>query len=309
MQSNHTKIGFVGLGLMGGWMTRHLLKSGFEVYAYDLDTSKQIAMEEFGAVSASNLMDLLASVDVIVLSLPNSKIVHQVLIEDLNLLTQAKKNLIIIDTSTSDPDDSKEISQQLAKKEMYFLDAAVSGTSEMCAAKDTLFMVGGEESIYNSCQEIFLGMGRESVYMGPSGSGAVMKLVVNLVLAINRMGLAEGLTLAHVAGIDQLTALEVLKKSAAFSKAMDQKGYRMVHRQFYPPIGHMTTHYKDVQLMVSFAGRICSPVPVISLAAQALASQIAKGHGARDSSAMIGFYDDLIANPPKTPKPPKDAKS
>jgi 3-hydroxyisobutyrate dehydrogenase-like beta-hydroxyacid dehydrogenase len=164
----------------------------------------------------------------------------------------------------------------------------------MCAVKDTIFMVGGDEATYNQCEPIFTGMGRESVYMGKSGTGAAIKLVVNLVLAINRMGMAEGLTLAKKAGIDQLLALEVLKKSAAFSKAMDQKGYRMVNRQFYPPIGHMTTHYKDVQLMVSYASKLQCPVPVISFTAQALASEMSKRPGDRDSSAVICFYDDLI---------------
>jgi 3-hydroxyisobutyrate dehydrogenase-like beta-hydroxyacid dehydrogenase len=179
---------------------------------------------------------------------------------------------------------------------MYFMDATVSGTSEMCAAKDTIFMVGGIEDIYQNCKTIFSSMGRESIYMGKSGTGAAIKLVVNLVLAINRVGLAEGLTLAKVAGIDQALALEVLKKSAAFSKAMDQKGYRMVNREFYPPIGHMSTHYKDVQLMVSYASKLKCPVPVISFTAQALASEMLKRPGDRDSSAIICFYDDLISN-------------
>lgn len=299
MANHRPRIGFIGLGLMGGWLTRHLLDSGYDIEGFDVDASKRQAMQSFGATVVEQARDLLERCEVLILSLPNSKIVEQVLFDDLQLGVQSKNNLIIIDTSTSDPDDSKRIAHKLLAHQIHFLDAAVSGTSEMCAVKDTLFMVGGNEAVYTQCQAIFTGMGRESVYMGESGTGAAIKLVVNLVLAINRMGLAEGLTLAHVAGIDQLKALEVLKKSAAFSKAMDQKGYRMVHRDFYPPIGHMTTHYKDVQLMVNYAGRLYCPVPVISLAAQALASQIAKGHGARDSSAMIGFYDDLIANPPK----------
>ena len=74
---------------------------------------------------------------------------------------------------------------------------------------------------------------------------------------------------------------------------MDQKGYRMVHREFYPAIGHMTTHYKDVQLMVSYASKLHCPVPVISFTAQALASEMLKRPGDRDSSAIICFYDDL----------------
>jgi 6-phosphogluconate dehydrogenase len=289
----HT-IGFVGLGLMGGWLVRHLLNDGYTVHVYDIDPEKIKVMEQYGAHPVQDITYLSHDVDVLILSLPTSQIVSQVIHDSLNLIKKPKRGLIILDTSTADPSISSEIAQNMLEQGMFFMDATVSGTSEMCAAKDTIFMVGGDEGIYDQCKPIFLGMGRESVYMGKSGTGAAIKLVVNLVLAVNRMGLAEGLTLAKKAGIDQALALEVLKKSAAFSKAMDQKGYRMVHRQFYPPIGHMTTHYKDVQLMVSYASKLHCPVPVISLTAQALASEMSKRPGDRDSSAVICFYDDLI---------------
>ena len=288
-------IGFIGLGLMGGWLVKHLLATNYTVHAFDLDPEKIVAVAEHGAIPVSELRDLPSLVDVIILSLPNSKIVRQVIQRDLNLFAQPKKDLVILDSSTSDPELSIELAQELASRGIHFLDASISGTSEMCAVKDTIFMVGGQESIYEQCCPLFAAMARESVYMGPSGTGAAIKLVVNLVLSINRMGMAEGLTLAKKAGIDQLKALEVLKKSAAFSKAMDQKGYRMVHRDFYPPIGHLTTHYKDVQLMVSYAASLHCPVPLISLNAQALASELSKGAGDRDSSAVICFYDGLIA--------------
>src|SRR6266545_206225 len=111
------------------------------------------------------------------------------------------------------------------------LDATISGTSEMCAVKNIIFMVGGKEKIFRECRPIFSALGREAIYMGANGGGAVVKLVVNLVLGLNRMALAEGLTLARKAGIEPLQALEVLRQSAAFSKIMDQKGYRMVNKQ------------------------------------------------------------------------------
>jgi 2-hydroxy-3-oxopropionate reductase len=289
------KIGFIGLGLMGGWLVKHLLAAKYTVHAFDLDQEKIATVAKHGAIPVSDLRDLPALVDVIILSLPNSKIVRQVVQTDLNLFAQSKKDLIILDSSTSDPELSIELAQELASRGIHFLFLSISGTSEMCAVKDTIFMVGGQESIYEQCCPIFAAMARESVYMGPSGTGAAIKLVVKLVLSISRMGMAEGLTLAKKAGIDQLKALEVLKKSAAFSKAMDQKGYRMVNRDFYPPIGHLTTHYKDVQLMVSYAASLHCPVPLISLNAQALASERSKGAGDRDSSAVICFYDGLIA--------------
>ena len=182
------KIGFIGLGLMGGWLVKHLLAANYTVHAFDLDPEKIAAVAAHGAIPVSELRDLPVLVDVIILSLPNSKIVRQVVQTDLNLFAQPKKDLIILDSSTSDPELSIELAQELASRGIHFLDASISGTSEMCAIKDTIFMVGGQESIYEQCCPIFAAMARESVYMGSSGTGAAIKLVVNLVLSINRMG-------------------------------------------------------------------------------------------------------------------------
>jgi len=293
------KIGFIGLGLMGGWMVKHLLASGHTVMGFDTNAEKINALLGDRFTAVKQLSEMPKMVDVIIFSLPTSKIVSEVVHQGLDLIKNPIKDLVLIDTSTADPRLSKELAEEVSNSGMYFLDAAVSGTSEMCKAKDTLFMVGGSESRYKQWAELFKDMGRESVFMGESGTGSAIKLVVNLVLAINRMGMAEGLTLAKMAGIDQAKALEVLKKSAAYSKSMDQKGSRMVERNFYPPIGHLSTHYKDVQLMVSYAGSLYCPVPAISLAAQALASEMSKGQHDRDSSAIICYYDGLIT-PSKT---------
>ncbi len=286
-------IGFVGLGLMGSSLVNHLINAGFSVFIYDLDPEKVKKAVKNGGIALSNIEDMASHVQVIILSLPNSNIVNDVVLHRLKVLGGNYPGLIILDTTTADPEMSIALASQLRDYGIEMLDATISGTSEMCAAKDTIFMVGGTESVFKECEPIFSVMGREYLYMGKNGSGAVIKLVVNLVLAINRMGLAEGLTLAKKAGLDPLQTLEILKKSAASSKAMDQKGYRMVNESFYPPIGHLSTHYKDLRLMLSYAATLDCPLPLASFNVQALASEISKGRGNRDSSAIISFYNEL----------------
>lgn len=293
MDKTKTPIGLIGLGLMGGHLVDHLLKAGYEVYGYDVDPEKIHQAVNKGAKEAEDLVALSSRARIIILSLPNSSIARDVIVNELKLLEEGKEGLIVLDTTTADPEVTIELANQLKLKGIDLLDATISGTSEMLAAKDAIFMVGGSHTAYLQCEALMLQMGREVFYMGKSGSGAAIKLVVNLVLAINRMGLAEGLTLARKAGLDALQTLEILKKSAAGSKAMDQKGYRMVNEAFYPPIGHMSTHYKDVRLMLSYAATLGCPLPLASINAQALASEISKGRGDRDSSAIISFYNDL----------------
>ncbi len=287
------RIGFVGLGLMGNSLARHLLSAGFPVTVHDIDPAKVDALVKAGGKKASSPDRIPAEVDVIILSLPSSPVVNDVVTNSLQLFETGRKGLIVVDATTADPVLSAELAAQLRAKGIEMLDATISGTSDMCAVKDTLFMVGGKEEIYNECEPLFAAMAREWIYMGENGKGAVIKLIVNLVLSLNRMALAEGLTLAKKAGLDQLQTLEVLKKSAAFSKVMDQKGYRMVNKQFLPPAGHLAIHYKDVRLMLALGARLDCPLPLTSLNAQALASEICKGRGERDSSDIISFYSDL----------------
>ncbi|MGZ8197327.1 MAG: NAD(P)-dependent oxidoreductase [Burkholderiales bacterium] len=286
------RIGFIGLGLMGGAMAKNLVAAGYEVLGYDIDPQKVQALVAAGGSTALP-HEMPRQVDAIMLSLPSSQIVCDVVSNSMQIAETGRKGLVFVDASTADPELSVQLAQELRAKGMEMLDATVSGTSEMCAVKDIIFMVGGSEEAFEQCRPFLASISREAIYMGENGSGAITKLVVNLVLGLNRMALAEGLTLAKKAGLDPLQTLEVLKKSAASSKIMDQKGYRMVRKQFLPAAGKTAFYYKDVRLMLALGERLNCPLPLISLHAQALASEIAKGRAEWDSANIISFYDEL----------------
>lgn len=286
-------IGFIGLGLMGGSLARFLLSAGYALTVHDADPAKVEAIVKAGGRTVSAPDQIPAQVDVIILSLPDSNVVSKVVNESLRLFDTGKPGLIVLDTSTADPSVSVALAARLRHKKIEMLDSTISGTSTMCAAKQSLLMVGGKREIFEKCVPIFAAMSGEWTYVGESGTGAAIKLVVNLVLALNRMALAEGLTLAKKAGLDQAQTLEVLKKSAAYSKSMDQKGGRMVNRDFVPPEGLLAMQHKDVQLMLTLGEKLACPLPLLSLNAQALASEIARGRGDWDTSDIISYYDEL----------------
>ena len=287
------KIGFVGLGLMGNGMAMNLLSEGFRVIGFDIDQSKMDAIMKAGGRGTDAPDQLAEQVDVIILSLPNSHVVDDVVKNSLRLFETRRKGLILIDTTTADPIMSETLATQLREKGIEMLDATISGTSKMCAEKDMMFMVGGEKDIFHACEQILCAMAKRMFYLGKSGSGALMKLIVNLVLGLNRMVLAEGLSLGKKAGMDQSGLLEVLKQSAAYSKAMDMKGTKMIEKDFLPPEGKLAFHLKDVRLMLDLGKRLNFPLLLSSLHAQALASEIAKGRGEWDNSGIISFYEDL----------------
>jgi 2-hydroxy-3-oxopropionate reductase len=290
---NEVKIGFVGLGLMGSGMSKNLLAAGFSVLGYDLDQEKMNSLRKEGGQTTDGPDQIPSQVDVILLSLPNSNVVNEVVKSSLKLFDNGRKGLILIDTTTADPILSEELAIALRKSEIEMLDATVSGTSKMCAAKDIIFMIGGEGDIFKKSMPIFSAMGKEAIYMGKNGAGALTKIIVNLVLGINRMALAEGLSLAKKAQVDQYRMLEVLKKSAAYSKAMDQKGTIMIEKKFLPAEGKVSSALKDRKLMLDLGKRLNFPLPLVSIHAQALAAEIAKGRGDWDSSAIISYYEDI----------------
>ena len=164
----------------------------------------------------------------------------------------------------------------------------------MCAEKDITFMVGGDKTVFGQCDAIFTAMGVQAFHVGPNGSGALMKLIVNLVLGLNRMVLAEGLSLGKSAGIDSEQMLNVLKNSAAYSRAVDMKGHKMTRADFLPPEGKLAFHLKDVRLILDLSRRLNFPLPLSCLHAQALTSLVAKGRGEWDNAAIMTFYDDLV---------------
>ena len=287
------RIGVVGLGLMGSEMAKNLLSQGLPLIGYDTDQSKVEAMVQEGAKAIDAPQGMAEQVDVIILSLPNSHVVNEVVKEDLKLLETGRQGLVLIDTTTADPIMSEALAMELEEKGIKMLDATISGTPKMCAERDITFMVGGDEKTFKEHEPIFPIMGKQIFYLGKHGSGALMKLIVNLVLGLNRMVLAEGLSLGKRAGMDPQRLLQVLKKSAAYSRAMDMKGTRMIEEDFLPAEGKLGFHLKDVRLMLELGNRLNFPLVLSSMHAQALTSQVAKGRGEWDNAAIISFYRDL----------------
>ena len=288
-------IGFIGLGLMGSGMARNLIKAGFHVTGYDLDSEKVADFISDGGKKTDDPGTLAAQVDVIILSLPNSNIVNDVVQNTLRLNETGPENLILIDTTTADPGMSKGLATQLQNRGIAMLDATISGTPKMCAEKNVTFMAGGDKTVFEQCEPIFAAMGVQTFYLGPNGSGALMKLIVNLVLGLNRMVLAEGLSLGKRAGVDAEQMLNVLKNSAAYSRAIDMKGQKMTTEDFLPAQGKLAFHLKDVRLMLDLGRQLDFPLPLCCLHAQALTSLVAKGRGEWDNAAIMSFYDDLVS--------------
>jgi 2-hydroxy-3-oxopropionate reductase len=290
------RIGMVGLGLMGQAMIHNLIEAGFAVQGFDIDPARLEDLRAQGGTPVDSPAAAARDVSLVLLSLPNSDIVRHVVSGADGILETAAPGLYIVDTTTSRPADSAAMSAELASQGVRFLDAAVSGTSTMAQDKDLIVIAGGTAEDFEACQELLAGFSRAAYFMGPSGSGALTKLIINLVLAGNRFALMEGLLLGTKAGVEGERLLEVLADGAAGSKAMDQKGAKLLAGD-YAPQGALAVSYKDNALMLEQGRQYGSPLLLTSLYSQLLNVASDRLDPALDSSVVYEILRELAGLP------------
>lgn len=280
------RIGIIGLGLMGSAFSHHLLHGGFKVQGFDIDEKRGRELHERGGTPVESPAAAASGARFVLTSLPNSDIVREVVLGPNGIAQGAAPGLIIADASTSRPEDSERLGAELAQRGIGFLDAAVSGTSAMAWKKDLIVIAGGTPEAFEACKPLFAGFARAAYRMGPVGSGAMTKLVINLVLFGNRLALAEGLVLGIKAGLENEALLHVLQDGACSSKTMIDKGPKMLKGD-YTPEGHVRTSLKDARLALEQGQRLGAPMLVTTLWTQLQQAAYQQGLGDQDSSAFI----------------------
>lgn len=238
-------VGLIGIGLMGIVIAEKLAKSGFHVVGWDLDESRGPSMTAVGGQFAKSPADVFRDCSRIILSLPTHETVAEVLdgVQD-----QLRSGQVIIDSSTGDPDAAVRQSAQLSSRQIEYLDATVSGSSEQLRHGTAVLLIGGSANGFQECVDLFQRLAPKYFHTGPPGTGAKMKLVTNLVLGLNRAALAEGLAFANQLGLDREQALFLLRESMSYSRIMDTKGEKMIRRD-YTPQAKLSQHLKDVRLI------------------------------------------------------------
>jgi 3-hydroxyisobutyrate dehydrogenase-like beta-hydroxyacid dehydrogenase len=282
----HKNVGMIGMGLLGSALAERLLGGGFSVLGYDVQPAATLALREAGGQAAASAVEVAATCERLLLSLPDSTVVGRVLDEIGSAL---KPGSIVIDTTTGAPEDAECFAARLQARGVCYLDATVGGSSRQARRGEALLMCGGDERAYQQCLDLFACCGRQTFFVGPSGSGARMKLVTNLVLGLTRAVLAEGLEYARACGLAPELALEILKAGPAYSRPMDVKGQKMLSADFTPE-ARLSQHLKDVRLILSTGERCGAHLPLSALHETLLAQVEAAGYGGADNSAIIQAF-------------------
>ena len=282
METNR-QIGVIGLGLMGTAITERLLEHGYAVSIWNRSPDKADPLIKLGATWSDNP---LRDCPRVIISLYTSGIVAEV-IEQMS--TGLKSGQIIVDTTTGEPADAVTLANRLAKVNVNYLDAPISGSSEQTRRGEATVMVGGDKQVFDACADLWPILGAKTFHLGTTGSAAKVKLVTNLVLGLNRVALAEGLAYADSIGIRPDVALEVLRGSAAYSKTMDTKGQKMLDRNFQAQ-ARLSQHFKDVRLILETARQANLELPMSQTHARLLDEAEKAGWGELDNSVIFNVY-------------------
>lgn len=279
-------IGLIGIGLVGSALAARFRQAGRTVIGFDRRPEASVALAAVGGTVATSAAEVAQNAATVVLSLPHSDAVESV----VAVMGPALAGGTVIDTTTGDPDRTEALGERLAGQGIDYLDATIIGSSRLVREGQAVVAAGGRADVFRRCTDLLDTFAAREFHVGPWGSGARMKLVVNLVLGLNRAILAEGLAFAGASGFDPTLALEVLRSGAAYSRVMDAKGRRMIDRDFTPE-ARLSQHHKDVRLILAAAKRVGLDLPLSAVHDELLTHLDEHGLGDFDNSAIIRAYD------------------
>jgi 3-hydroxyisobutyrate dehydrogenase len=288
-----SKIGFIGLGNMGGPMMRNLLKAGHQVKAFDVVPKLLTAAKEAGAETVSGAAEAARDVEVVVTMLPAGQHVRGVYLGEPGVLAVASPGTLLIDCSTIDVESARVVGTAAGQKGLDMVDAPVSGGVAGAAAGTLTFMVGGSDQAFKRAEPVLQTMGKAIVHAGPIGNGQAAKICNNMMLGIQMISVAEGFALAEKLGLSAAKLFEVSSKASgqcwSLTSYCPEPGLVPTapsNREFQPGFT-VAMMLKDLRLAQQAAAASGTATPMGAGAAALYALFSNKGHDALDFSAMI----------------------
>ena len=282
-------IGFIGMGHMGSHMAPRLIRAGYHLTVYDRTREKAQAIA--GATVAETPEEAAANSDVVIPIVSNDAALEEVMLGPNGVLAGTHAGSVIIDMSTVSPHTSRHLFQAAREKGVAMIDAAVSGSVPQVEQGSLVIFVGGDQQTYEQCKPILDVLGENSFYMGASGMGSTMKLVVNTLLGLGMQALAEAIALGEKAGLEKGLLLDVLGQTTVLTPGQKSK-LENVKREEYPTNFALLLMHKDFSLVLSQAYDLSVSMPATAAAQQMYTAAMAKGRDA-DFSLMIQFMEEL----------------
>jgi len=285
MEEDRMRVGFVGLGTMGGAMAANVARAGFTVTAWNRTPGRAVELGELGVRIAADPAGVATASDIIISIVSDTPDVEGVLFGPSGVASGAATGSLVVDMSTIAPSATREFAARLAGQGVAMLDAPVSGGSEG-AKKGTLsIFVGGDAADLERARPVLEAMGTTITLVGPIGSGQAVKAVNQVILAGTYLGVAEGIVLAIKAGLDVEQTVAALSGGAAQSWVLANRSGRMLANDY--PLGFkVALHRKDLGIALQLARETGTALPISALCEQIEAGLIGAGHADDDMSAV-----------------------
>jgi 2-hydroxy-3-oxopropionate reductase len=285
------KVGFVGLGIMGGAMAGNLLAAGHEIVVHNRTRTKAEQLIAYGVRVADSPRELAEVSDIIITMLPGPPEVEEVVSGEGGLLEGTAEGSLIVDMSTSSPILAQQLAHTARERGVRMLDGPVSG-GDIGARDGTLsIMVGGEDEDFERARPLFEVMGETVVHVGGAGAGQVVKACNQIVVALVIEAVAEALVLGSKYGVAPDRVVEVLSGGLAANKVLDVKGEKFLSRDFTPG-GKVEYHRKDLGIALAAGREYGVTLPVTALVEQMFGVLEAKGRGGWDHSALLTLIEE-----------------
>ena len=288
-----SKVGFVGLGIMGTPMAEHLIKAGHEVFLFSLPSVPQ-SLVAAGGIACACGKEVAQKADIIITMVPDTPHVAAALFDANGIAEGLSAGKIVVDMSSISPLETKEFARKINALGCEYLDAPVSG-GEVGAKNATLsIMVGGSEAAFTTVKPLFELMGKNITLVGGNGDGQTAKVANQIIVALNIEAVGEALLFAAKAGADPAKVREALMGGFASSKILEVYGERMVKRTFNPGF-RIELHQKDLNLALSSARQLGLSLPNTATAQELFNSCVAQGGRAWDHSGMVRALERMAS--------------
>lgn len=284
-------VGFIGIGAMGAPISENILKAGFPLTVYNRNAAKTEIFAARGVPIASSCADIARKSDVVITMIGQVSEELEAVLGAGGVLEGSHPGMILVDMSTIGIVATKKLAAAAQEKGVGFLDATVSGSIKQAKEASLHLMVGGDHSALNTVRPVLEAVSEKIHHAGPNGAGSAMKMIVNLMVGMTVLAVAEAMTLGSKAGLDPFQMLEILGESAVRSPHLFNKGMMMLKEQFEPSFA-LKYMQKDFDLIMEAAQELKTPLFISAMARKVYMAANVTGYGDFDYAAVVKFLQN-----------------
>lgn len=284
-------VGVIGLGNMGRGMALSLKRGGYSVLGYDAAPGVAEKLEAEGVQPRASIADITRDADILILSLPTSQIVEQVVLGDGGIVANAKAGAIVVDTTTADPNSTKKVAAALAQVHMGWVDGPVSGGPKGAATATMVMVLGGSDEHVAAVEPVLAVISAKRTHVGPVGAGHVTKLINNMLTGIHLLAASEAVRTAEAAGIDPEKLVEALNGGSGRNSATLTNYPTWIFNDKFDSGFTMKLMRKDMRLAMALLGSVDATAPIANAAGRLWDKSEATIGDAEDFNRIVQFID------------------